>query len=106
MSAPGAADAPQPVTGSTTIVQLLECYPGGEAAQLMARLAWPCAHCSGALHEPISMAAKRHANRAGPVVRAFQALAHGGPSEAEIADAAAKLDKRADSAALWARYAR
>ena len=106
MSAPAAADAPQPVSGSTTIVQLLERYPGGEAAELMARLAWPCAHCSGALHEPISLAAKRHANRAGPVVRAFRALEHGGPSETEIAEAAAKLDKRADPGALWARYAR
>ena len=100
------ADEPQPITGSTTIVQLLERYPGGEAAELMARLAWPCAHCSGALHEPISMAAKRHANRAGPVVRAFQALERGGPSEAEIAEAAIKHEKRPDPAALWSRYAR
>jgi len=106
MSAPGAAATPRPISGSTTIVQLLERYPGGEAAQLMAKLAWPCAHCSGALHEPISMAAKRHANRAGPVVRAFQALERGGPSETEIAEAAAKHEKRADPAALWARYTR
>ena len=98
--------AAPPITGSTTIVQLLRRFPGGEAAALMARLAWPCAHCSGALHEPISMAAKRHANRAGPVVRAFQALAQGGPSEAEVAEAAAKHEKRADPEALWARYAR
>ena len=104
MSAPGASTGP--ITGSTTVVELLERYPGGEAAQLMAQLAWPCAHCSGALHEPISMAAKRHANRAGPVVRAFQALGRGGPSAAEIAEAAAKLDKRQDPAALWGRYAR
>ncbi len=95
-----------PITGSTTIVELLRRFPNGEAADLMARLAWPCAHCSGALDEPISMAAKRHANRAGPVVRAFQALAEGGPSEAEIAAAAEKHDKRADPAALWQRYAR
>ena len=101
---PGADDAP--ITGSTTVAQLLRRFPGGEAASLMARLAWPCAHCAGALHEPISMAAKRHANRARPVVRAFQALEHGGPSEAEIAEAAAKQAKRADPAALWARYGR
>ncbi len=98
------ADAP--ITGSTTVVELLRRFPGGEAAALMARLAWPCAHCSGALHEPISMAAKRHANRAGPVVRAFQALERGGPSESELAEAAARQDKRADPAALWSRYAR
>ena len=106
MPPPGAADAAQPITGSTTIVQLLERYPGGEAADLMARLAWPCAHCSGALHEPISIAAKRHANRAGPVVRAFRALEHGGPREAEIAEAAARHEKRPDPGALWTRYAR
>ena len=33
MSAPAGADAPQPITGSTTVVELLERYPGGEAAQ-------------------------------------------------------------------------
>ena len=106
MPSPAAAEAPRPITGSTTIVELLQRFPGGEAAALMARLAWPCAHCSGALHEPISMAARRHANRAGPVVRAFQALEHGGPSEAELAEAAARHDKRPDPAALWSRYAR
>ena len=105
MSSPR-GEALAPITGSTTIVELLRRFPGGEAADLMARLAWPCAHCSGALHEPLSMAAKRHANRAGPVVRAFQALERGGPSEAELAEAAAKLDKRSDPGALWARYAR
>ena len=101
-----ARDPAAPITGSTTIVALLRRFPGGEAAALMARLAWPCAHCSGALNEPLSMAAKRHANRAGPVVYAFQALDHGGPSDAEIADAARKHDKRKDPAALWARYGR
>lgn len=106
MSPSGTAGTPLPISGSTTIVELLRRFPQGEAADLMARLAWPCAHCSGALHEPISIAAKRHANRAGPVVRAFQALEHGGPSEAEIAAAAAKHAKRADPASLWARYAR
>lgn len=94
------------ISGSTTIVDLLRRFPNGEAAQLMARLAWPCSHCSGALNEPLSMAAKRHANRAGPVVRAFRALASGGPSEAEIAEAAKKIDKRADADALWRRYAK
>ena len=106
MPSSATAGAPAPITGSTTIVELLRRFPGGEAADLMARLAWPCAHCSGALHEPISMAAKRHATRAGPVVRAFQALEQGGPSEAELAEAAARHDKRADPATLWARYTR
>ena len=104
MSSQGVPAAP--ITGSTTVVELLERFPGGEAADLMARLAWPCAHCSGALHEPLSMAAKRHANRAGPVVRAFQALERGGPSEAEITEAAARHEKRPDPASLWTRYTR
>ena len=95
-----------PITGSTTIAALLRRFPGGEAAALMARLAWPCAHCAGALHEPLTMAAKRHANRAGPVVRAFQALDRGSPDEAEVAAAARKHDRRKDPAALWARYKR
>ena len=93
------------ISGSTTIIELMERFPDGEAVRLMARLAWPCAHCSGAVDEPISLAAKRHSNPAGPVVRAFQALAHGGPSEAEISAAAKKIDKRLAADALWARYA-
>ena len=101
---PAREAAAEPISGSTTIVALLRRFPGGEAAALMARLSWPCAHCSGALHEPIAIAAKRHANRAGPVVRAFQALERGGPSEEEIAEAARKHDKRKDPAALWGRY--
>ena len=28
-------------------------YPNGEAGRLMSRLAWPCAHCGGAFHEPL-----------------------------------------------------
>ncbi len=96
--------APEPITGSTTVAALLRRFPGGEAAALMARLAWPCAHCSGALHEPLSLAAKRHANRAGPVIRAFQALDEGGPSEAQIAEAGRRHEKRKDPNALWARY--
>ena len=95
-----------PITGATTIAALLRRFPGGEATALMARLAWPCAHCAGALHEPLAMAAKRHANRAGPVVRAFQALDGGGPDEAAIAEAARKHDRRQDPATLWARYRR
>src|SRR5581483_2210917 len=64
LSARGVApDAPESreVKGSTTIVELLRMFPGGEAARLMSRLALPCAHCGGAFHEPLTMAAKRHA---------------------------------------------
>src|SRR5947207_739798 len=49
------------IKGSTTIVELLKRYPDGRAARLMAELNWACAHCGGAFHEPLTMAAKRHA---------------------------------------------
>jgi len=93
------------ISGSTIIIELMQRFPNGEAVDLMARLAWPCAHCSGAMDEPISLAAKRHSNPAGAVVRAFQALAHGGPSEDQIAEAAKKIDRRPAADALWTRYA-
>jgi hypothetical protein len=57
----------------------------------MSRLAWPCAHCGGAFHEPLTMAAKRHRNSPRAVLEAFRALERPhGPSEAEIARAAEK----------------
>jgi hypothetical protein len=74
-----------------TIVELLRRYPDGEAARLMSRLAWPCPHCGGAFHEPLTMAAKRHKNAPRAVLEAFRALDEpGGPSEAQIARAAEK----------------
>jgi hypothetical protein len=76
--------------GSTTIVEILRQYPNGEAARLMARLSWPCAHCGGAFHEPLTMAATRHRNSPRAVLDAFRALADGGPSEEQIARAAEK----------------
>jgi hypothetical protein len=78
------------IRGSTTIVELLRRYPGGEAAGLMSRLAWPCAHCGGAFHEPLTMAAKRHRNDPRAVLEAFRALDEGGPSEALVTRAAEK----------------
>jgi hypothetical protein len=79
------------IKGSTTIVELLRRYPGGEAARLMSRLAWPCAHCGGAFHEPLTMAAKRHRNSPRAVLEAFRALERpGGPSDDEVARAAEK----------------
>ena len=45
------------IRGSTTIVEILRSFPDGEAAELMRRLYWPCAHCGGALREPLTMAA-------------------------------------------------
>ena len=82
------------IRGSTTIVEILKRYPNGEAARLMARLAWPCAHCGGAFHEPLTMAAKRHANDPRAVLVAFRALAHGGPSAEQVLEAARKVADR------------
>jgi len=80
------------VRGSTTIIELLRRYPGGEAARLMARLHWPCAHCGGAFHEPLTMAAKRHANSPRAVLDAFRALEEPeGPSPELVARADRKV---------------
>jgi hypothetical protein len=69
--------APEDIRGATTIVELLKLFPDGRAAQLMSRLAWPCAHCGGAFREPLTLAAKRHANDPRAVLVAFRALAAG-----------------------------
>ena len=81
-----APDAPatREVKGSTTIVELLRMYPNGEAARLMSTLALPCAHCGGAFHEPLTLAAKRHRRDPRAVLEAFRALEHGGPTNEEI----------------------
>ena len=79
------------IRGSTTIVELLRMFPGGEAAQLMSTLSLPCAHCGGAFHEPLTMAAKRHANDPRAVLDAFRALESGGPTGEQVAAAARKL---------------
>jgi hypothetical protein len=84
---------PDDIRGSTTVVELLKLFPGGEAARLMSRLAWPCAHCGGAFHEPLTLAAKRHANDPRAVLTAFRALAAGDLSEGQILDAARKRAK-------------
>src|SRR5436190_5171808 len=81
-------DAPSEIRGSTTIVQILRMYPDGEAARLMARLSLPCAHCGGAFNEPLTLAAQRHRRDARAVLEAFRALAHGGPSDTQVASAA------------------
>ena len=49
------------IRGSTTILEILRMYPDGRAATLMSRLYWPCAHCGGAVREPLTLAAQRHA---------------------------------------------
>ena len=78
------------IRGSTTIVELLKRFPDGRAARLMSDLNWACAHCGGAFHEPLTMAAKRHARDPMAVLVAFRALEEGGPS-AEQVDAARRM---------------
>jgi hypothetical protein len=87
-------DAPAEVRGSTTIVEILRMYPGGDAARLLARLSMPCAHCGGAFNEPLTMAAKRHRRDARAVLDAFRALQAGGPSDEQVARAAERHPER------------
>jgi len=63
-------------------------FPEGEAASLLSRLSFPCAHCGGAFHEPLTMAAKRHRRDPRAVLEAFRALEHGGPDD-ELVECAA-----------------
>jgi hypothetical protein len=72
------------IKGSTTIVELLRMFPDGEAARLISTLSLPCAHCGGAFHEPLTLAAKRHRRDPRAVLEAFQALETGGPSEEQV----------------------
>jgi hypothetical protein len=50
----------------------------------MARLSFACAHCGGAFHEPLTMAAKRHRRDPRAVLEAFRALENGGPSDEQV----------------------
>jgi hypothetical protein len=66
-------------------------FPNGEAARLLSQLQMPCAHCGGAFHEPLTMAAKRHRRDPRAVIEAFRALEGAGPSEHEIEAARARV---------------
>jgi hypothetical protein len=83
------AEAPESreIKGSTTIVELLRMFPEGEAARLLAELRMACAHCGGAFHEPLTMAAKRHRRDPRSVLEAFRALEGEGPSQAQVESA-------------------
>jgi hypothetical protein len=59
-------------------------FPNGEAARLLGTLAMPCAHCGGAFHEPLTLAAKRHKRDPRAVLDACRALATGGPTSEQI----------------------
>jgi len=51
----------------------------------------PCAHCGGAFHEPLTMAAKRHRRDPRAVIDAFRALEGGAPSGEQVAAALARV---------------
>ncbi len=87
-------DVGEEIRGSTTILELLRMFPDGEAARLMSRIQFPCAHCGGAVREPLTLAAKRHKRDPRAVLEAFRALRDGGPDEAEIARAAERRPER------------
>ena len=84
--------ASREIKGSTTIVELLRMFPGGEAARLMSTLSLPCAHCGGAFHEPLTMAAKRHRRDPRAVLEAFRALEQSGPTATQIEAAARRVE--------------
>jgi hypothetical protein len=66
-------------------------FPDGEAARLLSQLQMPCAHCGGAFHEPLTMAAKRHRRDPRAVLDAFRALERGGPDGLEVEAALARV---------------
>ena len=70
-------------------------YPDGRAARLMAELSWACAHCGGAFHEPLTLAAKRHGRDPRAVLEAFRALESGGPTEEQVEAARRRVSVRA-----------
>ncbi len=82
------------IRGSTTILEILRMYPDGRAAALMARLYWPCAHCGGAVREPLTMAAKRHGRDPRAVLQAFRALEAGEPTPEQVERATVRVSRR------------
>lgn len=81
------------IRGSTLLIDIFKAHPG-TAAELSRQLYWPCAHCGGAISEPLTMAAIRHRNPPRAVLEAFRALDDGGPSEEQIAAARVKIERR------------
>jgi hypothetical protein len=87
-------DVGREIRGSTTILEILRMFPDGSAARLMARIQFPCAHCGGAVREPLTLAARRHKRDARAVLDAFRALADGGPTDEQVARAAERRPER------------
>lgn len=87
------------IRGSTTILELLRMFPDGRAARLMAEIQFPCAHCGGAVREPLTLAARRHRRDARAVLDAFRALVGPGPTVAQVEAARARHGERWPAAA-------
>jgi hypothetical protein len=95
LRASGAAaddDVGREIRGSTTILELLRMFPDGRAAKLMGEIQFPCAHCGGAVREPLTLAAKRHRRDPRAVIEAFRALSEAGPDDEQIARAARRVN--------------
>jgi hypothetical protein len=92
--AAAADDVGREIRGSTTILELLRMFPDGRAAKLMGELQFPCAHCGGAVREPLTLAATRHARSPRAVIEAFRALAGDGPTDEQIAAARVRIPRR------------
>jgi hypothetical protein len=82
---------PREIRGSTTILEVLRLFPDGRAARLMSDIQFPCAHCGGAVREPLTLAAKRHRRDPRAVLEAFRALDDGGPDDEQIAHATRRV---------------
>ena len=98
LRASGAAasdDVGREIRGSTTILELLRMFPDGRAARLMGDIQFPCAHCGGAVREPLTLAATRHARDPRAVIDAFRSLPAGGPSREQLDRARERRPRRA-----------
>jgi hypothetical protein len=85
------------IRGSTTVLEVLRMFPDGRAAKLMSDIYFPCAHCGGAVREPLTLAAKRHKRDPRAVLDAFRALRDGYPDDPLVARAAERHPE------LWRR---
>ena len=82
-----AEDVGRDIRGSTTILELLRMFPDGRAARLMGEIQFPCAHCGGAVREPLTLAARRHRRDPRAVIEVFRALQDGTPTDEHLARA-------------------
>ena len=57
----------------------------------MSEIQFPCAHCGGAVREPLTLAAKRHRRDPRAVLEAFRSLDDGGPDAEQIANATRRV---------------